>query len=414
MAATNTPSGSLVGYLQEVYETGKVHQLVPGNVAVIKRAKFREDMKSGEKSTFAVQLSHESGFSVGRGDVTLNASVAHVSANAEVEGYTLVLRSRISYDAITRASSTKGAFLRWNDERFIPMVESYQKRLEILCLYGRDSIGKVLTNTDNTTSATLTLTVGSWAPGIWLGSEGQILEAYTALTGGSQHDTDLTVTAVDVDNRQVTVVGTSAANATAVVPDDLLFYKGHRGVEHYGLIAIAKNTGSLFNISASSYSLWKANSYDAGTSGLTFGKVIAAAAKSANKGCDSKLICLVSQGAFASMNSDQAALRKYDAKYNPAKGENGFESLVFHSGNSEIEIVPSIFLKQGEALLYPERETYRLGSSDVTFMLPGEGKIIFDVEGSTSKEMRLYSDQQIFCSRPGWMTRITRSDGLAL
>lgn len=407
MAAVNTPTTGVAAYLEEVYEQGKVHQLVPASVTVVKRAKFRDDMKHGEKSVFAIQLSHESGFSSGRGDVTLNASVAHVSANAEVEGYTLVLRSRISYDAMTRAATTKGAFIRWNDDRFIPMVESYQKRLEVLCIYGRASLGKVLTNT----SGVIVLTPGTWAPGIWLGAEGTILEAFDALTGGAQHNADLTISAVDVDAQSVTVTGTNSA----VVPDDLLFFKGFRGNEMYGLMAIALNTGLMFNINATNFGLWKANAYDAGTSGLTFGKVVAAAAKSANKGCDSRLICLVSNAAFANMNSDQAALRKYDAKYNSAKGENGFESLIFHSGNGEIEIVSSIFIKAGEALLYPERETYRIGSSDVTFMMPGEDKkIIFDVEASTAKEMRLYSDQQIFCSRPGWITRITRSDGLAL
>jgi hypothetical protein len=40
--------------------------------------------------------------------------------------------------------------------------------------------------------------------------------------------------------------------------------------------------------------------------------------------------------------------------------------------------------------------------------------MIFDMPNSTDKEMRLFSDLQIFCERPGYITYGRRSDGKAL
>ena len=406
MAASNTPT-SIAAYLKEVYN-GDITQLVPANTPFIKRAKFKQDMEPGVQAVFAVQLSAENGFSVGTGSVSLNAAVAHVSGKAQVDGKNLVLRSRISYDAASKASSNKKAFARWNESKFIPMVESMQRRIELMSLYGGDSLGKVSANA----AGVLTISADTWASGIFLGTEGAVLEAFTALSGGSQHNGDLTITAIDVENHTVTVSGTSAA----VVANDLLFFKGHRGSEQTGLVKIAKNASTLYNIDAASYALWKACSYDCGTSALTFGKVIAAAAKAANKGCDSRLVLMCSQSAFANLNSDQAALRKYDAKYSSSKGENGFESLLFHSGTGEIEIVPSIFIKEGEAIMVPERWTYRIGSQDVTMKMPGQSDqdLVLQVADSTDYEMRLFCDFTVFCEKPGYIVRLTRSDSGAL
>lgn len=45
---------------------------------------------------------------------------------------------------------------------------------------------------------------------------------------------------------------------------------------------------------------------------------------------------------------------------------------------------------------------YRVGSSDMTFKRPGQGEEFFrDLENSAAYELRLYSDQAIFCHAPG-------------
>lgn len=401
MAVTNTPT-TLASRLKTQYPDG-ITSLVPKSTVLVDRIKFRKDIVPGDKVRFDVQLNHELGFSVGTGELTLNAAVAQETAKAEVEGYQIVLRSRVSYDLISRAKTDKQAFARFNDSKFVPMVESFRKREETLAAQGRAGLGVVLSNT----SGALVITIGSWCPTLWLGMKGATLEAFTALTGGSQHNTDLVISAIDINSRTITVTGTSAA----VAANDILFFKGHRGVEPVGLMAIAKNTSTLYNIDASTQPLWAANAYDVGTSGLTLAKIMEASGLSAAKGCDEPLTALVPITCFQNLAADEAALRQYGGNYSPDNGVNGFSKLTFHGATGPIEVLPYHYMKNGEFVMFPERYTDFIGSSEMTNELAKDGDMIFDIEASTAKEMRLYAEWTVFCERPGYITYGTRSDG---
>jgi hypothetical protein len=401
MAVTNTPS-TLASRLKIVYPNG-ITSLVPDGTELIKRLKFKSDLMVGKRAEFDVQLNHELGFTVGQGELTLNAAIAQETATAQVDPYQVILRSRVSYDLIARAKSEKVAFATFNDSKFIPMTESFRKREETLAMHGRAGLGIVSGNS----SGVLTIRADQWCPVLWLGLKGAVLEAFDALTGGSQHNGDLTISAVDIANRTVTVTGTSAA----VVSGDYLFFKGNRGNEPVGLWAIARNVGTLYNISAATYPLWSANAYDVGTSAISFGKILEASALSANKGCDEKLVCLVPPKAFQKLNADQSALKQYGVT---KTAENGFEKLMFHGACGPIEVVSHLYSKEGESIMFPERYTYFIGSQEMTNIVGPGGDIVFDLESSSAKEMRLYAEWTVFCERPGYITYMTRSDNLAL
>lgn len=354
-------------------------------------------------------MSNEQGFTVGTGEVTLLGAVAQTSVKAEVTGVNLILQSNVSYDAISRAKTTKQAFVSFNNQKYIPAAESYRTRGELLCMgYGRQGLGVLAADDDG--AGGLTITPASWCSALWLTMLGATLEAFTALTGGSQHNGDLVVTGVDIANKKITVSGTS----TALASGDILFLKGHRGVSQIGIMDIAKNTGILYGISAATYALWAANSYDVGTSALTLGKISLASALSADKGCNERLTCFVPNKAFQAMVNDQAALREYGANYNSAKAENGFESIVFHGATGRIEVIPYMFSKEGEFVMFPERYTYLLGSEEMTNQLAKDGDIIFDLESVSAKQMRWFGDWTVFCEKPGFITWGSRSDGAAL
>jgi hypothetical protein len=404
MATTNTTT-TLASRLKTVYPEG-ITQLVPSSTELMKRLKFRKDLQTGEQAQFDVQLTHELGFSVGSGEITLNAAIAQETAKAQVQGYQVILRSRVTYDVISRAKESKAAFAKFNSDKFIPMVESFRKREEVLAMHGRVGLAVV----QSVDTGVITIKANSWCPAMWCGMKGAVLEAFTATTGGSQHNGDLTISAVNIANRTITVTGTS----TSVVENDILFFKNHRGAEPVGLWAIARNTGTLYNIAANTYELWAANAYDVGTSALTFAKILEASAMSANKGCDEPLLCLVPPKAFQKLSADQGSLREYGVNYNKAKGENGFESLVFHGATGPIEIMPHLYSKEGESVMFPERYTYLIGSSEATNQVGKDGDIIFDLESTNTKEMRTYAEWTVFCEKPGYITYLTRSDSLAL
>ncbi len=100
--------------------------------------------------------------------------------------------------------------------------------------------------------------------------------------------------------------------------------------------------------------------------------------------------------------NDQAALRKYDSSYSAVKAETGAKSILFHSQNGDIEIEPSIYIKEGYAYLLSLEDWFRVGSQDVSFKRPGqEGEFFRDLENSAAYELRLFTDQAVFCSAPG-------------
>lgn len=406
----NTPT-TLASRLQERFN-GSVSNLVP-NSAVLTKLKFRHDIELGKAAVFDVSLSDELGFSVGQGSVTLNGNIAQTSAKASVDAYSLILQSNVSYDLITRANKKEKAFAQFTDSKFIPMAESFRRREELSLMYGREGLGKVSSNTGGTNETVLLISADTWCPTFWLALKGANIEAWSAKTGGSQHDGIINIKSVDVVARTVTV--TAAANAyTNIVANDHLFFTGTHDAGHIGLMSIARNTGTLFSISAALHALWAANSYDVGASSLTLGKILQMGAVSANKGCEEDLKMLVPVKSFQGLVTDEAALRQYGANYNKEKAENGFKRICFAGASGDIEIIPYKYLKEGECIMFPERWTYILGSSEMTSVLAKDGDMMFDIETSSDKQMRLFSDTQIFCERPGYITYGTRSDSLAL
>jgi hypothetical protein len=158
----------------------------------------------------------------------------------------------------------------------------------------------------------------------------------------------------------------------------------------------------LFNIDVGTYNLFRGNSYDALSGALSFNKLNNAVARAVEKGLDGKVLSLVNPRAWANMLSDQAALRRYDDSYNKAEAEMGSSGIKFHSQNGEIEIEPSIYVKEGYSYVLAMDEWMRVGSTDMTFKRPGQGEEFFrDLENAAGYELRAYSDQAIFCSAPG-------------
>ena len=97
-----------------------------------------------------------------------------------------------------------------------------------------------------------------------------------------------------------------------------------------------------------------------------------------------------------------AAFRMYDSSYSSSMIENGGKSIKFFGQNGAIEIVPSIYVKEGYAFVISLEDFCRVGSTDVTFKRPGQGDNFFrDMEDSAGYELRCYTDQALFCAKPG-------------
>lgn len=276
------------------------------------------------------------------------------------------------------------------------MLRSMSKKLEIEMLYGQMGYAKV--DGALTAATVIPIKAQEWAPGIWAGAEGMPIE----IRLGSTLKASVKVTKVDMAARTITVDGPVTCD-----DGDDIYHRGAYGNEFPGVHKILTNTGTLFNIDASAYNLFKGNEYDADGAPLSFTKLGQASTRAVEKGQEGKLLALVNPRAWQDMLSDQAALRDYDGSYTSAKMENGARSLLYHSQGGEIEIESSLYVKEGHAFLLSLEDWMRVGSSDISFKRPGQGEEFFrDLENSAGYELRLYTDQALFCQAPGRNTVI--------
>lgn len=254
------------------------------------------------------------------------------------------------------------------------MLRSMAKKLEIEMLYGQMGYGTVA----SVSGTTITVTTAEWAPGIWAGAEKMPIEVRDS-TGATSRGV-ASVKSVDMDARTLTM----ESAISGIVSGDVIWHRGAYGNEFAGIHRIITiSSGTLFGINVGDFNLFKGNSYSAGSAALSFNKIQSAAAKAVEKGLDSKLLCLINPRTWANLMNDQAALRKYDASYSPVKMDNGSRSLLFYSQNGDIEIEPSIYVKEGYSYLLDMDNFSRVGSTDMTFKRPGQGDEFFkDLENA--------------------------------
>jgi len=398
--------GTLNGFFKETY-ADKLGELIPDGVKLLNKIKFAsKDKQPGNLYHQPIILGLEHGVTFAGSDedaFNLQAPVAGQVKDAQVKGSPAVLRSLLGYVAASRAAlGGQKAFMDATKYLVANMLRSMSKKLEIEMLYGQVGYAKV----DGALAGVSVIPIqdAEWAPGIWAGAEGMPIE----IRGPAPSSTlkaSVKVLSVDMEAKTITVDG-----AVTCADGDDIWHKGAFGNEFAGIHKILTvASGTLFNIEVSTYNLFRGNQYDAGDAALSFTKLGQAATRAVEKGQEGTLLALVNPRGWQNMLTDQAALRKYDSSYSSAKMESGAKSLMFHSQNGDIEIEPSLYVKEGYAYLLNVEDWMRVGSTDITFKRPGQGEEFFrDLENSAAYELRLYTDQALFCQAPGRNTLIKK------
>lgn len=324
------------------------------------------------------------------------------SKEASVQGTQMLLRAALSYKAIS--SSQGGGEKAFKEAtKFVVenMLRSMSKKLEIMLLYGQVGYGVVDTAggaLNGSGEYEVPIAEKEWAPGIWAGAEGLPVEIRNA--AGSTIRGSANVLKVDYDNRKLIL----DSSLSGVVSTDIIWHKGAYGKEFAGLHKIISNTGSLFGINAAEFSLWKGNVLTlASSTPLSFSKLQDAVGLAAGKGLDKKVVVLVNPDTWADLMNQMDTLRKYDNSYKKDLMENGAMGIKFYGQNGEMEIQTSIYVKRGYAYGFCPEEFERIGSTDITFKLPGKNGDSFfrEMSDNAGVELRSYSDQALFCYKPG-------------
>lgn len=401
--------------IDAIPKSNKIQQLIPFAQAA---------EKIGLQYNQPVMLTDEAGFTYNTTAATaqstaysLNDAIGGVMQNATVNGSELTGRSWLPYrDAARALSGGEQAFASATELQVKNLLKSSRKRVELELIYGGTSASSALAtcassaNVD-TTHTDVTITAASWATGIWSGLINSKFNFYystsTEVSSGAdaiftlQYVTPPSTTSAGGVLRFIgTTTGISALDTAISGQTVRIYFNGAYGQECVGINEIAINTGTLFNISATTYDLWKSNTFST-TGSLTLGKILTSLAFAVGRGMDEDCVSLTNVNTFANLATNEAALRMYDSSYKQSEAMNGSQSLVYGSQNGKVEIMPHLFVKGGENFIFVADLMKRVGSVDVTFEQPGMGgRIFFNIPDKNGYEFRAYTDQAIFCVAP--------------
>lgn len=408
-------TAQLDGWFKRVYGDA-LERAVPDFAVLRKLIPFKKQNKIGDTYNVPVKLSRSHGQTWAGGNnagtaFTLNNPISMVTKQAQLTGSEFVLREQISYGAISRSGSG-------NDESFGPvldevpleMAEAANFYLEMALLYGGTSIGTLNANISGGggTTPSCVISLATWAAGLWAQMTNAAVDVYDTTLVTKRNTNTVTVTSVAPDTRTITF-STTAGDLNAAVATDVIVPAGSNGNWFSGIDKIVTNAGTLFGISAATYSLWKSNTYSASSAPLTMSKVQAAvSAAVVNGGLMEEVTVLLSTYSWTDLNNDLAALRRFaDSTKNDL--DIGTQNITFYGPNGKMVLLPHPMVKAGEAFCLPLKYFRRVGSSDVTFQLPDmpQGQFFRHLTDSAGIELRNYFDQAILCVRPARASKIT-------
>jgi hypothetical protein len=412
MAGENTTT-TLDGLFKEAYAP-KIEKLVPLQNKFLKDIMFvGAAQQEGNKYNQPVNLSLEHGVTYAgpdSGAFALNAAIASQTKNAEIKGSQILLRGSLSYNAAAKAAKGRNAFVSTTHYLIQNMLDSVSKRTELSTIYGGSGLAVVdgTTNTD-ATNTVVDMTAASFAIGIWVGMENAIINFYDGATQINGSTGDFTIVSVDISAKTIAVTA-AAADITALDGFAFgtldIFLKGAKTNEMAGIDQIMTNATTLFNIDASVYSLWKAQSVAVGGA-LTMNIILNGISEAQAFGLNEMVCLYVSPQTWNNLNTELAGNRRYDSSYKKT-GENGFENIMYYSQNGGIEIKSHSYIKEGEAFAMPIKKWKRLGAQDISFNTPGRGEEIFrQLEDSAGYEFRVYTNQAVFCEYPARNIKFT-------
>lgn len=421
--ADNT--GELNALYKVAYAKG-IEDLVPDTGKIGKEVDFvPSERQNGLNYEQPVIVTQESGFTYNldsQDAFDLEDSVGMSMQNAIVPGNDLVLSSTIGYNQAARASHSATSFKTVMGTKMENMLKSSKKRLEIGYLYGNDSISTASQQLVATTDPlAIVFDTASWATGIWTGSENSLV-VFSKVSDKTVVDSLKTfvVAKVNVDTKTVSFsagTGSLANLETAIEAAALNVHfnssvSNNAGViaykEQAGLKKIFTNTGSLFNIDASVYDLWKGNTFPV-TGQLTMSDILNAVAQASQRGLDEDASVYVNPDTWADLATDLAALRVYDSSYSEKNATNGSQVLKYVSQNGVLSIVPYNIVKAGDCFIFPPTKLIRIGARDLSFTDPTRGseQIFFTIPGKAGVGLRTYTNQAIFCEAPAQCTYVS-------
>jgi len=420
MAQYNTTS-TLDGLFKIVYGEGPINA-IPEIAILQKDIKFEKAQKIGKSYNFPVILSSEAGvtyLAAGAGVTTLNDAIAAQLKEASVDANQIIIRGQMDYEAAAKATTSKDSFKSATELLVMNLQETGSQRLEIAMLYGQSATGLGTADSSvnaSATTTTVTMLTAGWAPGIWSGKENALVNFYKVSDDSLVSSSDnaiFSVTTIDYVNKKIVFTGTatgiSALDTALAAGDCYIHWKNAKTAEMVGIDKIVTNSGSLFGISAATYSLWSGSSYSFGAAAATTAKILNMAGLAVSKGGllgDANIY--LSPKTFMNLSGTMTDLRRQNGGQKETEGIAGFETITLMGPNGKLNLVPHPMMKEGECFLVPIKQMRRIGTQEFSYMTPGrKDELFLHVADKNAYELRLYTGQAIVCLKPAQLVKGT-------
>lgn len=391
--------------VQNVTKTvfGPAIEVIPEENSFADIFKFKESTKTGRYYEVSVEMSREQGFAYNSNH---NAFALAAAANADwqlaqLEGAEIAGRAQIPYGHMAKMSGNDGdskkAWKQAMGQTIASLMKSAEARREIALMYGPGATAVANLGVVNAVisavgvNLTINLTRATWADGMWPVLIGA---AFDCFAGGTSHTANAPLILTGVVQSQCRLIFTgNATDVGTVAPGDVLTFRGSRAVSCVGIEAILANTGTLFNISAANYPIWRAQTYNV-AGALTFDKVVEGLVGPANNGLKTGGTLTLTAQQWTDCMTDEAALRRHVGDKMAKEIKTGASSLEYESAAGVVKIVRHPFAKQAQAWFLPNDVCERVGAQELSFKSPGSPNDwhLVEVADTTATEIRIYGD----------------------
>lgn len=391
---------------------------------------IRQDQRPGIAFNvpIVVSLEHGQTANVDGTAFALNSAVDSVLQNAQIDGATLALIGNIPYDVSFKSrngagnGSNGGAFRTAFELKTDLLMKSMEFYREISLLYGCGTASTITadlgvvfsvtgTNLNGAAGMQVTFTTPTWAPGMWTNMIGAKVDFMNA--GGTAtvaNATGVRVAAVNADTKTVQFIndaggGGVAATGQRIIPTGW-FQKSCVGTE-----AILQNQGTLFNINAATYPLWKSLQIDLAGTTLGRAKILGIMARLFPNGLTQGGKLFVCGPTFADLAEEADLLQRFTGNTDEVKRQ-GANNLQYKSPAGTVDVALHKYMKQGEAMFFPAGNGKRVGSTDITFRGEGDDWFFLELPSNAGCQLRTLSNQAPFLTMPfrcAYIKNITNS-----
>ena len=431
MASTNENLAAIAGNLKVVYGKDLV-QVLPDSAIIQKMyplAKSGAFPAVGDYFSALIGVQLPAGFSfLGSGtestttNYILGDALAGQTKPAQIYANTTVLIDNLQYQILDRASSSGGqqAVLSAMSYTGLQMAVSARNVLEWQALHGRQglgaSAGAISSLTVTFDGATTSVAILSCLKGFRLQWMQSNLTSARTVNDSSNYLTVDSVNVSDPAAPTLTMVATGTTNVAAITTGDVMYIAGSRGItvasadtnvpqyEQIGFgLQLSATTGTQFGIDKAAYIGWQANTLPT-VGAFSPSVLMQMAAKSmARGGVLGEYVAILPVDAWSVLNSALATNEVYNnpAGFSMSKKTGTDEITVYHSG-IKIECIPHPFQKRGQVYLWPKKEVHRIGSTDLTFQIPGrpDEEYYFPITGQAVMQRQCRADYQMVLLNP--------------